>query len=100
MKYIQNIMKEKMMSKLDKRFGVRKEFTATEIYQIREDYLNGKTQLELAEQWSVSQKTIAFIIKRYSYAYVGVPDNYDDRLEARMGKYWDKRYRRKEQVNG
>jgi hypothetical protein len=84
------------MNKADKRFGVKKEFSATEIYQIREGYLNNKTQLQLANEFNVSQKTIAFIIKRYSYANVGLPANYEDRLRARMNNYWEKRYRKKE----
>jgi DNA-binding XRE family transcriptional regulator len=84
------------MHKEDKRFGIRKEFSTTEIRQIRENYLAGATQQQLANDWGVSQKTIAFIIKRYSYASIGVPTNYDNRLKERMGKYWDKRYRKKE----
>jgi DNA-binding XRE family transcriptional regulator len=84
------------MSKEDKRFGIRREFSNSEIRQIREEYLGGKTQQQLANDWNVSQKTIAFIIKRYTYTNVGVPNNYEDRLKARMNNYWNSRYRRKD----
>jgi DNA-binding XRE family transcriptional regulator len=84
------------MYKEDKRFGIKKDFSATEIRQIRENYLAGATQLQLAHDWDISQKTVAFIIKRYTYASIGVPANYDNRLRERMGKYWDKRYRKKD----
>jgi DNA-binding XRE family transcriptional regulator len=89
-------LKMDKINKMDKRFGIKREFSATEIRQIREEYLKGKTQQQLASDWGVSQKTVAFIIKRYTYPSLGVPDNYDDRLRERMGKYWEKRYRRKE----
>jgi transposase len=84
------------MNKEDKRFGIQKNFTATEIRRIRENYLAGATQQQLANEFNISQKTVAFIIKRYTYTDVGLPANYEDRLRERMGKYWDKRYRRKD----
>jgi DNA-binding XRE family transcriptional regulator len=84
------------IDKADKRFGIKKDFSATEIYSIRENYLAGATQQQLASEFGVSQKTINFIIKRYTYPSTAIPANYEDRLKIRMGKYWDKRYRKKE----
>jgi DNA-binding XRE family transcriptional regulator len=84
------------MNKVDKRFGIKKDFTASEIRQIRENYLAGATQQQLASDWGVSQKTIAFIIKRYTYSNTGIPNNYEARLKVRMNNYWGSRYRRKD----
>ena len=73
----------------------RKYLSEDEVLKIRTDYIEGISQLNLAEIYGLSQKTISKIINRISYTNIGVPENYEERLKQRMGAYYDKRFRKR-----
>ena len=61
-------------------------WTEEEVLRIRELYLEGHTQREIAVKFATTQKTISEIINLNTYADMGVPEKYKYRLRQRKKK--------------
>lgn len=58
-------------------------WTEDEILRIRELYLEGYTQREIAIKFATTQKTISEIINLKTYVDIGIPEKYRYRLTRR-----------------
>jgi len=63
-----------------------RQLSLKDVYNIREKYLKGENQLDLASEYNISQKTISKIINLKIYKNVAIPNNYSTRLKKRRFK--------------
>ena len=65
------------------RTGYQIRWAYEDLYAIREAFMNGTTQIELAEKYNTTQKTISKIVTLKAYKDVAIPPNYARNLKKK-----------------